>query len=243
MQYFERLMKSVLPVFLLLFALTTGSSPAQTESVDPAAPGSINKPASRELLLSELDRRRPDDTSPFFADRETAEFLNSPAGRRFLEKKDVPTYPNTASYDSVGTVFGGFFKGIFRSIRFGADKPAEMISLSVTPGESFALVDRREITATISIHNPGKKLVAIYFPTSQRFDAIIRDNTGAVVENWATDRAFTPEEAVVMVNPGERLEYSATLSTRELKAGQSYTLEVSLHDNAEYQSSTTLSPY
>ena len=230
----------------MLFLLAT-ESPAQTgtsvRQVNPAEPGTIAAPASQELLIAELNRRRPDEVSPFFADREVATFVNSAEGRRFIEKQGVPTYPNTASYDSADRMFADFFGGMFRSVRFGPEKPGEMVAVTITPGTSFSLEERREITVTISLTNNGRKLLAIYFPTEQRFDVVIRDSNGAVIERWSDDRAFAKDEAAVMVNPGEKIEYTATISTRDLKGGQTYQLETSLHDNPDYTRVVTLTPF
>ena len=63
------------------------------------------------------------------------------------------------------------------------------------------------------------------FPTSQRIEVLVKNAAGKTVEQWSEDHAFTNELSVETINPGERLEYSANISTRDMAAGQSYTIE------------------
>lgn len=227
---------------LLAAGLWSGNLSAQTQQSDEGKEPSA-APQSQELLLAELDRRRPDEHSPFFANQELAQFVNSPAGRRMIEEQGVGIYPNTAGTESVDKMFGSFFKGLVSSFRFGPPQTSKMLELKVTPGSSFTLSDRREISASLQLTNENRDLLRLYFPSGQRFDFVIRDGTGAVLEQWSNDRSFEEAEGVVMINPGEKIEYSATLSTREMEAGQTYLLEAQVSGHPEYTRSITLQPY
>jgi len=229
--------------YLLLAAgICSGNLSAQTEE-SVAGEELATVPQSQELLLAELDRRRPDEHSPFFANREVARFVNSPAGRRMIEEQGVPVYPNTVGKDSVDHMFRSFFKGLVGSIRFGPPQASRMLELKITPGTTFPLSERREISAALQLTNENLDLLRLYFPSGQRFDFLIRDGSGAVLEQWSNDRSFEEAEGVVMINPGEKIQYSATLSTREMEAGQPYILEAQIAGHPEFTRSVTLQPY
>jgi hypothetical protein len=220
---------------LLLGSFITSEVLAQTPTPSPT-------PLADALLLAELDRRRPDEVSPFFAVKEAESYLSSPEARRRAEQEGVAIYPNTASYDSADRIFGGFFRSLTRSVRFGPEKPASMLNLAVKPEPDFLLADRREISATLTITNHGRKLLRLFFPTTQRFDFVIRDSSGREVERWSNDRPFETKDGIVMINPNEKVEYSAFLPTRELQAGETYTLQAEIAGNAEFATSILLKP-
>ncbi len=200
------------------------------------------KRPSKELLLLELDKRRPDEASPFFADREVSAQFEHGKLRSRLQEEGVAIYPNTASYDSADRVLGKFFRGIKKCLSFKGKQAEEQVEIKVVPGASFSLDDRREITATMIVTNRGKKLTQLVFPTEQRFDFAVKDSAGTVLERWSDDRNFEKEQGILMVNPGETVQFSGTLSTREMQPGQTYTLEGTVAGNSRFTGYFTLKP-
>ena len=90
----------------------------------------------------------------------------------------------------------------------------------------LALSDTRQLKVTISLLNHSKRYVHLEFPTTQRIEILIHDNArNKLVTQWSEDQAFSNEPAYVTINPGERVEYHATLSTRDLATGHAYTVE------------------
>jgi len=101
------------------------------------------------------------------------------------------------------------------------------LKLDLTP-DPFTLSEDREIKVTVTIFNRlPKQYVHLDFPTSQRIEILVRDAAGKVVNTWSEDQSFTNDPATVTINPGERLEYSASVATREMTAGEPYVIEVS----------------
>lgn len=96
------------------------------------------------------------------------------------------------------------------------------ISIEPTP---FKLSEVRTMKVTLQLANHGKKLAQLEFPTTQRIEVLVTDSAGKRIEQWSEDQAFQNEPTLVAINPNERLEYVATVATRDLKAGQSYTVE------------------
>ncbi len=93
--------------------------------------------------------------------------------------------------------------------------------------DPLKLGEVREIAVDITVRNATKQRVTLKFPTYQILEIVLRDvGTGAVVSKWSTDRTFPQDTRIVLINEGERLEYSEKITTRELKAGRPYNLEV-----------------
>jgi hypothetical protein len=97
-------------------------------------------------------------------------------------------------------------------------------SLAVDP-VAPKLSEQRQVTVTLRVANKSKKLAQLDFPNSQRIEAVIKDTTGRILERWSEDQRFIEEPGLVAINPGERLEYSVSVATRELKGGETYTVE------------------
>ena len=87
------------------------------------------------------------------------------------------------------------------------------------------LSETKQIKVTLQLVNKGRKMAQLEFPTSQRIEVLVKNAAGKTIEQWSEDHAFTNDPTVETINPGERLEYSASIATRDMAAGQSYTVE------------------
>ncbi len=88
--------------------------------------------------------------------------------------------------------------------------------------QPLSLSETRQLKVTLQLVNKGGKLVQLDFPTTQRIEVLVRNGAGKMIEQWSEDQSFAQELTLVAINPGERLEYSVTVSTRDLAAGQTY---------------------
>ena len=100
------------------------------------------------------------------------------------------------------------------------------VQLALAP-EQISLSRDHEIQATVTLYNRSKKYIDLNFPTSQRIEILVIDSTGKVVNTWSDDQSFTNDPASITVNPQERLQYVATVATREMSAGQPYIVQAS----------------
>lgn len=98
------------------------------------------------------------------------------------------------------------------------------VRMGVTPAH-ISLGDTRRLDVTLQLVNVSKRFKAIHFATSQRFEIVILNDAGKRLTQWSEDHAFEKKAANVALNPGEMAEYSATISTREMSAGNRYTVE------------------
>ena len=109
-----------------------------------------------------------------------------------------------------------------------APKSPLKVTLACTPS-TLVLKQVRNLTVFVKIFNGGKKTQLLEFASSQRDDVVLRDASGKIVSR-ATLVAHirADEQALVTVNPGERLEYSLSLPTDGMIAGKVYRLEGAL---------------
>jgi hypothetical protein len=94
--------------------------------------------------------------------------------------------------------------------------------------ETFALAGRREIGLVYAVQNRSGEVVRLEFPTGQRLEVVLTDGRGRRLFLWSEDRWFEEKPSQVLVNPGERLEYEASVPTRDMEAGGIYTVEARL---------------
>jgi hypothetical protein len=92
----------------------------------------------------------------------------------------------------------------------------------------FALAGRREIGLVYAVQNRSGEVAQLEFPTGQRLEVVLADGRGRRLFLWSEDRWFEEKPSHLLVNPGERLEYEASVPTRDMEAGGSYTLEARL---------------
>jgi hypothetical protein len=70
----------------------------------------------------------------------------------------------------------------------------------------------------------------------------VRAPDGKRIFLWSEDRTFEPNAAIVVVNPRERIEYEASVPTRDMTASGVYTVEAGLIGYPEVAASIQLKP-
>jgi hypothetical protein len=104
------------------------------------------------------------------------------------------------------------------------------------------LGENRQVAVIIRLTNKSKRLVQLNFPTTQRIDVIVKNKAGKTIEHWSDDQKFENEAGLVAINPGERLEYTANVSTRDLVAGEEFTVEGFLPSHEPLRGAATIVP-
>ena len=94
------------------------------------------------------------------------------------------------------------------------------------PAEPVKLSEVRQLPVHVLLTNRGDKAVQSMFPTEQRIEILLHDSSGRVVTRWSDNRAFEERPSTLLINPGEHVEYSETIATRELTPGKVFTVEV-----------------
>lgn len=189
----------------------------------------------------------PDEGSPFFQDREAAQAaVNRQTAQQATDRVDrtgVAIYPKAKdSADSATTIFTKFFTDMFSSVKFGSIRTEKTTEkLSIDPPE-FSLLDRREVEVTYSVRNNTKRVMRFDYPSRQRVEILTSNPQGEVIDRWSDDRSFEQKEGFVFINPRERIEYQEKIPTRDMKAGQTYTIQAEVVGKPEYTTTKTVTP-
>jgi serine/threonine protein kinase len=117
----------------------------------------------------------------------------------------------------------------------------ESRDLTLSPS-SFSLAQTSELDVTLKLSNARKHELELLYPDNQRLEILTKDSSGNVVNRWSQDRAFEHTEGFVAVNPEEFISYTEKISTAGMKAGQTYTIEVSLANQQGFVATTTVTP-
>jgi hypothetical protein len=96
------------------------------------------------------------------------------------------------------------------------------------PSEPVKLSETRQLPVHILMTNRGGKAIELQFPTEQRIEILLHDSNGRIVTRWSDNRAFEEKPSTLLINPGEHVEYSETIATRELEPGRVFTVEVTV---------------
>ncbi|MFA7234110.1 MAG: BsuPI-related putative proteinase inhibitor [Terrimicrobiaceae bacterium] len=218
-----------------LILLATGLTPLLAQN---AKPKSTPVDAATAFAIAS-----PDENSPFFMDPHAAGRTRNVdyAGRD--PNDTIAGYPqNRNSSGSAMAQVKEFFGGMFSSVNFGPIRtPPTTEKLEVDPAK-FSLQDRREVNVTYTIRNNTKKITRLEYPTTQRIDILTYDPKGIVIDRWSDDRAFQPEDGIVVINPKERIEYQEKIPTREMKAGESYRVETFTTSTEKFGSQVSITP-
>ncbi len=124
-----------------------------------------------------------------------------------------------------GLIKGGLFMQGSKKRFEGANElnlESYQTRLEIAPTE-VSLIRIREpqpndqITLKFTLKNESDKGSTLYFPTSQRCEAIIRDSEGKVIYTWSEDYDFAPDAGYSYLNAGEHLNYQITIPYQPLR--------------------------
>src|SRR3984957_3224580 len=96
--------------------------------------------------------------------------------------------------------------------------------LKVNP-DVIRLSDTRALEVHLQLINRSKKPINLLFNDSRKYDFILRDTNGKKLAQWSDDQPVNQTPGYVIINPGERAEFVGNVSTRDMVAGRTYTLE------------------
>ena len=87
------------------------------------------------------------------------------------------------------------------------------------------LSDTRTLEVHLQLINRSKKPINLLFNDSRKYDFILRDANGKKLAQWSDDQPVNQTPGYVIINPGERAEFVGNVSTRDMVAGRTYSLE------------------
>lgn len=127
------------------------------------------------------------------------------------------------------------------ALKIGPREPELKPSVRLDPAD-FTLADRRDVRVLFSVKNTTRRAQRLEFPTTQRLEVSVAAPDGKRIFLWSEDRLFDSRASTVVVNPGERIEYEASVPTRDMEAGLSYTAEVGLVGYPEVAATVEIRP-
>ncbi len=116
------------------------------------------------------------------------------------------------------------------------------VTMKLEP-EQVRLPDTRAVDVTVSVVNTGKTAVQLEFPNSLRVDIVVKGEGGRVLSRWSDDQRIEREPGILLINPKERLEYSAKISTREMTAGKAVEIEAYFPSYEKLRTSRIVLPH
>jgi len=211
---------------------------AQAQELNPAADKVAAEQAAAAFAV-----RPVDESSPFFVQRERAKFDLSQAGQARTADANVAVYPKVKnSENAASTMVTRFFTDMFSSIHIGRLRQEPTTETLTIEPKSFSVGDRRELDTTYVVRNNTNKLLRLDFTTSQRIEIITRDASGNVIDKWSDDRAFKPQEGIIIINPKERIQYNETVPTRDMKPAEPYTIQADVVGYPDYSANKVVTP-
>jgi hypothetical protein len=145
------------------------------------------------------------------------------------KKKDSQT--SVAKVDK-GNPFGPITGPLYYGLEMRVKISPEVIRLS----------DTRALEAHLLLINRSKKPINLLFNDSRKYDFILRDMNGKKLAQWSDDQPVNQTAGYVIINPFERAEFVGNVSTRDMVAGRTYTLETTVVGYDRMRLVTQLSP-
>jgi Intracellular proteinase inhibitor len=87
------------------------------------------------------------------------------------------------------------------------------------------LSEGRTFEARIQLINRTRKVVNLIFNDNREYDFILRDANGKKLVQWSDDQPLTQAPGYIIINPAERSELVAEISSRDMAPGRTYQLE------------------
>jgi len=222
------------PESLARTAAPSSASQAPKSSTVRTKPPS-DQPVSKSMIQAIAVQPPPED-SPFFIERQEARDAAAKAGREGYGMY-VPKPPKPPAQQQIKQFFSGLFG---HGKKWASEGPAPL-KLTVDPSD-FSLSQTPELDVSLKVTAAGKHELEFLFPDNQRIEIDVKDEGGAVISHWSEDRAFDKRLGFTEINPSEFVVFAERVSTGKMKAGQSYTVEVSLANQQGYSASATVTP-
>jgi hypothetical protein len=99
------------------------------------------------------------------------------------------------------------------------------LELQISP-QPVKLSEVRQLDIKATLTNKGKNTIELDFPSDQRIEIYLLNSADTVLTKWSENHAIADKPAVILVNPGEHIEYNEKIATRELSRDKVYAAEV-----------------
>jgi hypothetical protein len=234
-------LSAFLPLLFFLVLLSGSQSALRAQSTNDSQSDQSTNPVSSESVsksaIREMTQTGPQADSPFYIEREEAKAAMAEEGQKGFGMY-IPKPPHPPVRQQIKRFFHSLFGFEKKKKPDGGTHP---LFLTVTPSD-IPLSKVSELNVTLKISNAQKKMIELLYPNNQRLEILTKDATGNVITRWSQDRIFDQVEGFVAINPSEYIVYSEKVPTGGMKAGETYTIEVSVAGQQGYTTKTTVKP-
>jgi hypothetical protein len=99
------------------------------------------------------------------------------------------------------------------------------LDLQVSP-QTVKLSEVRQLEIKLTLINQGKETVQLDFANDQRVEIYLMDSAEVILTRWSDNHAVNAKPGILLVNPGEHIEYNETIATRDLTPNKVFIVEV-----------------
>ena len=89
------------------------------------------------------------------------------------------------------------------------------LDLQLSP-PTVRLSEVRQLEVKLSVTNVGKRTAELDFANDQRIEIYLMNSAEITLTRWSDNHAISARPGTLLINPGEKVEYSETIATREL---------------------------
>ena len=100
-----------------------------------------------------------------------------------------------------------------------------ILELQLSP-QPVKLSEVRQVEIKATLTNQAKGAITLDFPTNQRIEIYLMNSAQVVLTKWSDNHAVNEKPSLVLINPGEHVEYKETISTRDLTPNKVFIAEV-----------------
>jgi hypothetical protein len=100
-----------------------------------------------------------------------------------------------------------------------------VLDLHLSP-QPVRLSEVRQLEVRLTLTNKSHRGITLDFPTDERIEIFLRNPAEVVLTKYSENHAYENDPGSVLINPGEHIDYNATIATRELTPNRVFICEV-----------------
>ncbi len=100
-----------------------------------------------------------------------------------------------------------------------------VLTLELSP-QPVKLSEVRQLEVRLMVTNKGRREIPLDFPNEQRIEIHLRNAAENILTKWSDNHAFADDPGTVLINPGEHVDYTTTIATRDLAPNKVFIAEV-----------------
>lgn len=100
-----------------------------------------------------------------------------------------------------------------------------VLTLQLAP-QPVKLSEVRQLEVHLTVTNRSKRAISLDFPNEERVEIFLRNSAELVLTKFSDNHSYDDVPGTVLINPGEHVNYDATIATRELTPNKVFIAEV-----------------